>query len=144
MGRILIFMMILMLCLTAASCGSKDGQGKEGLPGGTGESTDEGAPEASAEYIGDTGFLMPDSVCSVKSTSSEALDHELYDKWYVIRYEDSGTCTDMYFEYEEYLNANFTSAGEQKYADSDGNILLLAARMSDVEEYFGFGITCAK
>ena len=144
MRRILIFMMILMLCLSAASCGSKEGQGKEGLPEGTGESTDEVAPEASAEYIGSTGFLMPDSVCSVKSASSEALDHELYDEWYVIRYEDSGTCTDMYFEYEEYLNANFTSAGEQKYADSDGNILLLAARMSDMEEYFGFGITRAK
>lgn len=148
MKKILILMMILMLCMSAASCGSKDSAGNEGPSDGAGESmgegAPEGAPEGSAEYAGTTGFLMPDCVCSAASTSSEAIDHELYDAWYVIRYEKSDTCTDAYFEYEEYLKENFTAAGEQKYSDSDGNVLLLAARMSDVEAYFGFGITYAK
>ena len=148
MKKILIIMMVLLLCLAAASCGSKAGGGNEGTPEGASENEGEGSAEGESgdagEYIEGTEFLMPDCVCGAVSTSAEGMDHEMYDVWYVIRYADSGTCTDAYLEYEEYLNGNFTRSGEQEYTDGTGNTLLLAARMTDMYEYFGFGITYAR
>ena len=148
MKKVLIIMMILILFLSAAGCGSEGRGGNEGTPEGAGENSGEaaaqGAGEDASEYVEGTGFLMPDCVCGVDSTSSEGIGHEMYDVWYVIRYDDPDTCTDAYLEYEEYLGENFTRSGEQEYTDSQGNTLLLAARMTDMYEYFGFGITYAQ